>query len=89
MLGFCIISALITSVPDDRKLWGALPLQCLPKSMPPTQVPLIPEFAKLATTLRPITRDGGARLSVDGRLYESVRGYQQGRLDDQWGRFWR
>lgn len=40
-------------------------------------------------TIRPITRDGGARLSVDGRLYDSVRGYDQGSLDDMWGRFWR
>lgn len=48
-----------------------------------------PSEKAYAPTIRPITRDGGARLSVDGRLYDSVRGYQQGRLDDQWGRFWR
>ncbi len=39
--------------------------------------------------LRPIQRDGGARLNVDGRLYEEVRGHHAKRLDDQWGRVWR
>ena len=40
------------------------------------------------TTLRPIKRDGGARLNVSGRLYEQVR---DGHLDDlsgDWGRVW-
>jgi hypothetical protein len=39
--------------------------------------------------IRPITRDGGARLNVEGRLYDVVRGYHQNGLEDQWGRFWR
>lgn len=39
--------------------------------------------------VRPIQRDGGARLNVDGRLYEEIRGYHAKRLDDQWGRVWR
>lgn len=39
--------------------------------------------------IRPITRDGGARLDVEGRLYESIRDYHGGRLDSQWGRVWR
>lgn len=38
--------------------------------------------------LRPLSRDGGARLDVDGRLYEPVREYQTGRLDAEWGKFW-
>jgi hypothetical protein len=41
-----------------------------------------------ATTLRPLLRDGGARLEVEGRLYNTVRDYHASRLDDQWGRFW-
>jgi hypothetical protein len=41
------------------------------------------------TTLRPITRDGGARLSVDGRLYPLVREYHTRDLYEQRGRFWR
>lgn len=40
-------------------------------------------------TIRPVTRDGGARLAVNGRLYESVRDYHQVGLQEQWGRFWR
>ncbi|RUS59045.1 YjbH domain-containing protein [Pseudorhodobacter sp. E13] len=39
--------------------------------------------------LRPFRRDGGAKLEVDGRLYESVRGYHQSGLDNQFGRFWK
>ena len=41
------------------------------------------------TTLRPLTRDGGARLNVEGRLYETVRKYHDDALSDTWGRFWR
>ena len=40
-------------------------------------------------TLRPLTRDGGARLNVDGRLYDSVRDYHAGNLAREWGLFWR
>lgn len=48
-----------------------------------------PMRSSYSTTLRPIQRDGGARLDVQGRLYETVRGYHAPRLDDQWGRVWR
>ena len=41
------------------------------------------------TTLRPATGDGGARLNVDGRLYESIREFHSGALDSEWGRVWR
>lgn len=40
-------------------------------------------------TMRPLTRDGGARLIVDGRLYETVRGYHDDAMRGNWGRFWR
>ena len=40
-------------------------------------------------TLRPNTGDGGARLDVDGRLYNSIRDYHTGALDPEWGRVWR
>lgn len=39
--------------------------------------------------LRPIGGDGGARLDVNGRLYDVLRSYDQTRLDDQWGRVWK
>ncbi|MEZ5911264.1 MAG: YjbH domain-containing protein [Paracoccaceae bacterium] len=47
-----------------------------------------PSRTKQSTVLRPLTRDGGARLEVDGRLYETVRDYQESGLDTQWGRVW-
>ncbi len=40
-------------------------------------------------TIRPILRDGGARVDVEGRLYNSVREYHAGSLDAEWGRFWK
>ena len=41
------------------------------------------------TIIRPFGRDGGARLVVEGRLYEQVRDYHTPQLDRQWGRFWK
>ena len=41
------------------------------------------------TVIRPFGRDGGARLEVEGRLYEQVRDYHTPQLDRQWGRFWK
>ena len=41
------------------------------------------------TILRPFGRDGGQRLDIEGRLYESVRGYRNDGLTEQWGRFWK
>jgi hypothetical protein len=41
------------------------------------------------STIRPLTRDGGARLNVEGRLYETVRGFHTNDLEGNWGRFWR
>ena len=44
----------------------------------------------VTTSLSSLTRDGGARLNVDGRLYNIVRdGHTGGYLGDTWGRFWR
>ncbi|TKA95212.1 YjbH domain-containing protein [Cereibacter changlensis] len=42
-----------------------------------------------AYTLRPLTRDGGARLAVEGRLYDMLQDHQGHGLDRQWGRFWK
>lgn len=39
--------------------------------------------------IKSLTRDGGARLNVDGRLYEQVRDYHRPELAKTWGRFWR
>lgn len=43
----------------------------------------------MSTVLRPLQRDGGARVDVEGRLYNSIRDYRLGRLDGPWGRAWR
>ncbi|ETX29677.1 YjbH domain-containing protein [Roseivivax isoporae] len=39
--------------------------------------------------IKPITRDGGARLSVRGRLYDRVRDNHGPEMAKTWGRFWR
>ena len=39
--------------------------------------------------IRPVGRDGGARLYVDGRLYDVLHSYDETRLDAQWGRVWK
>lgn len=44
---------------------------------------------KFDATLRPLTRDGGARVEVDGRLYETVREFHASGMESSWGRFWR
>lgn len=43
----------------------------------------------IGMTLRPKTGDGGARVEVDDRLYESLREYHTDGLDPDWGRVWR
>ena len=39
--------------------------------------------------LRPLGRDGGARLQVNDRLRDTLRGYDAEGLNAQWGRFWK
>jgi hypothetical protein len=41
------------------------------------------------TTIRPVLRDGGARLEIRNRLYGVVRDTQTNELEDRWGKFWR
>jgi len=47
-----------------------------------------PSRKETTTTIRSLQRDGGARLDVEGRLYEPIRDYHLGQLDSQWGRTW-
>ncbi|MBK5933546.1 hypothetical protein CCR78_06065 [Rhodovulum imhoffii] len=58
-------------------------------SMPLTWFTGVPNTSSVGTVVRPFTRDGGARLSVGGRLNETIREYHKTRLDAQWGRVWR
>lgn len=48
-----------------------------------------PSRKDVSTTLQSLSRDGGARLNVDGRLYETVRTGHVADMSDTWGRFWR
>ncbi|MFN3845701.1 MAG: YjbH domain-containing protein [Paracoccaceae bacterium] len=48
-----------------------------------------PSTKSQEAVLRPFGRDGGQKLDIDGRLYESVRGYSANGLTEQWGRFWK
>jgi Exopolysaccharide biosynthesis protein YbjH len=48
-----------------------------------------PTRKKATAIIRPFGRDGGQRLDVDGRLYDSIRDYHALGLDEQWGRFWK
>ncbi|MFB2531535.1 YjbH domain-containing protein [Paracoccus sp. p4-l81] len=48
-----------------------------------------PSTRKVDTDLRSLSRDGGARVNVDGRLYEGIRDAHTGKLYEGWGKFWR
>ncbi|QFT58055.1 hypothetical protein FIU94_04400 [Sulfitobacter sp. THAF37] len=42
----------------------------------------------VSTTIRPVQRDGGARLNVPGRLYEQVRSGHRAAIESEWSRVW-
>jgi hypothetical protein len=48
-----------------------------------------PSRKSVSTSVQSLTRDGGATLDLQGRLYEVVRDGQLGDLTNTWGRFWR
>lgn len=48
-----------------------------------------PNRTNSEVVLRPIQRDGGARLNLSNRLYPTVRDSHAPEMRDQWGRFWR
>ncbi|MFX0546868.1 YjbH domain-containing protein [Roseovarius sp. S1116L3] len=48
-----------------------------------------PTMQKSKTVLQSLSRDGGARLEVDGRLYDKVKETHAPSLAKTWGRFWR
>ena len=47
-----------------------------------------PDQRTASTTIRPLTRDGGARLDVQGRLYEQVRSGHRESLVGNWSGVW-
>ncbi|MGR3484799.1 MAG: YjbH domain-containing protein [Paracoccaceae bacterium] len=48
-----------------------------------------PNRSEGGSQLASLTRDGGARVNVDGRLYDIVRDGHRPQLAREWGRFWR
>ena len=48
-----------------------------------------PSTRRIGGDIRSLSRDGGSRVRVDGRLYELVRENQTNKLYDGWGKFWR
>lgn len=48
-----------------------------------------PTRRQQTTAVSSLTRDGGARLNVEGRLYDIVRQGHDPVLEQSWGRFWR
>jgi hypothetical protein len=48
-----------------------------------------PNRSSVSTELQSLSRDGGARVDVNGRLYEIVRDGHYGDMSASWGRFWR
>lgn len=48
-----------------------------------------PSRRKAKQVIRPVLRDGGARLIVNNRLYEYVRDDRAQRISDRWGRYYR
>lgn len=58
-------------------------------SVPVTWAVGQPSTRTVGGTLRSLVRDGGARVRVDGRLYDTIRDSDSARLYQGWGRFWR
>ncbi|MEZ5715392.1 MAG: YjbH domain-containing protein [Paracoccaceae bacterium] len=48
-----------------------------------------PSKKKNEVVIQSLTRNGGARVNVNGRLYDMVRDTHQPELAKTWGRFWR
>ena len=48
-----------------------------------------PSRVKRSVVIRPLLRDGGAKLDLSDRLYDLVRDTHVPQLEAQWGRFWR
>ena len=48
-----------------------------------------PSRNEVSTRLASLTRDGGAQVNVDGRLYNVIRDGHLSDLENEWGRFWR
>lgn len=80
--------ATLTDVPFDKFGEGSFD-KGIRLTVPISWLTGEPNRTAYSTTIRPLLRDGGARLNVDGRLYDRIRPLQRPALQDGWGRFWR
>lgn len=80
--------ATLTDVPFDTFGEGSFD-KGLVLRVPLTWVSGRPRRDALTTTLRPVTRDGGARVQIAGRLYDVTTPLGARAIDDSWGTFWR
>jgi len=80
--------ATLTDVPFDDFGEGSFD-KGIRISVPVNWITGRPTLDRTDLTIRPVWRDGGARLDVEGRLYEVVNDAQGAELRDGWGRFWR
>ncbi|MCZ0964365.1 YjbH domain-containing protein [Paracoccus benzoatiresistens] len=58
-------------------------------SVPVSWLTGLPSRGAPGTVIRPIQRDGGARLYVRNRLYDLTRNEREAAQGQRWGRFWR
>lgn len=80
--------ATLTDVPFDEFGEGSFD-KGIRVTIPIDWVRGTPTRSRFAYTLRPLERDGGARLRVRDRLYDRVREAHRPDLQDSWGRFWK
>ena len=80
--------ATLTDVPFDDFGEGSFD-KGITLSIPVDWITGQPTRRNLTTTLRPILRDGGARLNVANRLYNVVEDTHRADMADTWGRFWK
>lgn len=82
------VFATLTDVPFDTFGEGSFD-KGLVLRVPLSWISGRPRRDALTTTLRPVTRDGGARVQIPGRLYDVTTPLGARAIDDSWGAFWR
>ena len=80
--------ATLTDVPFDEFGEGSFD-KGIVVTVPLSWISGQPRRDALTRTIRPVTRDGGARVFVQDRLYEVTRPLTARTIDDTWGMFWR
>lgn len=78
----------LTDVPFDQFGEGSFD-KGIEFSIPVDWLAGLPSKDGFSTVIRPVLRDGGARLDIRNRLYDLTRFSHTPELEDRWGRFWR